>query len=83
MILLFATTVAILVLFSQRPLLSEYELVSRPLTTKKGSASPTATSVMQTEVVERPVEPVVFALIMYSESSAKEGAILLKVKSQD
>jgi len=26
-----------------------------------------------------PTEPVVFALIMYSESSAKEGAILMKV----
>jgi hypothetical protein len=26
-----------------------------------------------------PDEPVVFALIMYSESSAKEGAILMKV----
>jgi hypothetical protein len=82
--LLFAAAVATLVLFSQRPLLSEYsqpELVPRPLTTEKGSALPTATSVMQTEVVERPVEPVIFALLMYSETSAKEGAILLKVTS--
>jgi hypothetical protein len=34
---------------------------------------------VQTILVEPPVEPVVFALIMYSVSSAKEGAILLKV----
>jgi len=29
--------------------------------------------------VERQLEPVVFALLMFSENSAKEGAILLKV----
>jgi len=84
MILLFAVAVATLVLFSQRPLLSEYAqpgLFPRPLNPKKGSAPSTATPVMQTEVVERPVEPVVFALLMYSETSAKEGAILLKVTS--
>jgi hypothetical protein len=39
----------------------------------------TAPPVVQTILVEPPVEPVVFALIMYSVSSAKEGAILLKV----
>jgi hypothetical protein len=86
MILLFAAAVATLVLFSQleRPLLSEYtqrEPVPRPLTHEKGSSPPTAIPVMQTEVVERPVEPVFFALLMYSETSAKEGAILLKVRS--
>ena len=30
-------------------------------------------------VIEPPVEPVVFSLIMHSEPSAKEGAVLLKV----
>jgi hypothetical protein len=39
----------------------------------------TASPSMHTVVVEPHVEPVVFALVMYSESSAKEGAILLKV----
>ena len=34
---------------------------------------------IHTVVVEPPVEPVVFALIVHSESSAKEGAVLLKV----
>lgn len=87
MILLFATAVATLVLFSQRPLISEYfqpyqdSLIPRPLIPSKDSATPTATPVMQTEVAEHPVEPVVFALLMYSETSAKEGAILLKVMS--
>ncbi|KAI0253916.1 hypothetical protein BJV78DRAFT_1274386 [Lactifluus subvellereus] len=38
----------------------------------------TAAPVVQTILVEPPVEPVVFALVMYSVSSAKEGAILLK-----
>jgi hypothetical protein len=40
--------------------------------------TPTSPSI-HTVVVEPPVDPVVFALIIYSESSAKEGAILLKV----
>jgi len=86
MMLLFAAAVATLVLFSQRSLISEYfqpyqaSLIPHPLI-PPSSAAPTATPVMQTEVVERPVEPVVFALLMYSETSAKEGAILLKVLS--
>jgi len=86
MTLVFAAAVATLVLFSQRPLISEYfqpyqdSLIPRPLIPPKGSATPTATPVMQTEGVH-PVEPVVFALLMYSETSAKEGAILLKVMS--
>ena len=48
-----------------------------PLTvTATWSAPPTT----ETVIVESLVQPVVFALIMYSESSAKEGAILLKVR---
>jgi hypothetical protein len=83
MILLFAAAAAT-VLFSQHPILSGYththpyqvSLVPRPSTPLDNSASALT---VQTEVVERPVEPVVFALLMYSETSAKEGAILLKV----
>ena len=41
----------------------------------------TAHSTTKTMIVEPPVQPVVFALIMYSESSAMEGAVLLKVLS--
>ena len=87
MVLLFAAAVATLVLFSRRPLLSEHtqayqaSSIPRPSIPPENSTTPTATPVMQTEVVERPVEPVVFALLMYSETSAKEGAILLKVTS--
>lgn len=82
MILLFAAAATTLVLFSQHPLLSGYthpyqvSLVPRPSTPLEDSASALT---MQTEDVQRPVEPVVFALLMYSETSAKEGAILLKV----
>jgi hypothetical protein len=39
----------------------------------------TAPPTTKTMIVEPPVQPVVFALIMYSESSAKEGAVFLKV----
>ena len=82
MILLFAAAAATLVLFSQHPLLSGYthpyqvSLVPRPSTALQNSAT---TPTVQTEDLKRPVEPVVFALLMYSETSAKEGAILLKV----
>ncbi|KAH9023197.1 hypothetical protein EDB84DRAFT_477760 [Lactarius hengduanensis] len=38
----------------------------------------TAPPTTKTVIVEPPVQPVVFALVMFSESSAKEGAVLLK-----
>ena len=68
MILLFTAVVAILVLFS---LLSE----SSP-------DQPTSVSPQNAvTITSSTVEPVVFALIMYSGNSAREGAILLKVTS--
>ena len=73
MLLLFAAAVAILVLFSQRPLLSESSRNPRPPFSLENGAAPDSSTAVQT------VEPVVFALIMYSEGSAREGAILLKV----
>jgi hypothetical protein len=86
MVLLFAATVTTLVLFSQRAFLSEYiqsyraSLVLNPPNSPQDTITLTPL-VAQPVVVERPMEPVVFGLIMYSETSAKEGAILLKVKS--
>ena len=66
MILLFAVAIATLVLFSQLCLFSESPLDYRP---------PVSSPFAAVQVTE----PVVFALIMYSENSAREGAILLKV----
>jgi hypothetical protein len=39
----------------------------------------TAPPTTKTMIVEPPVQPVVFSLVMYSETSAMEGAVLLKV----
>jgi hypothetical protein len=84
--LLFAAAVALLFLFSKYPLLSEqiqtYRafVTSRPSTSQK-IVSPLGSHVVPLVVVEHAVEPVVFALLMHSEVSAKEGAVLLKVES--
>jgi hypothetical protein len=66
MFLLFAAAFATIVLFSRHSFLTE------PIGASLGfhSSSPPQNIAM---------EPVVFALIMFSESSATEGAILLKV----
>lgn len=74
MFLLFAAAVATLLLLSQLPFFSSPN--SRPsISAINGAALNSSTAV-------RTVEPVVFALIMYSESSAREGAVLLKVTPQ-
>ncbi len=69
MILLFAAAITTLVLFSQRSLFLESSLDNRPPVSSPFAAVQTT-------------EPVVFALIMYSENSAREGAILLKVSAR-
>jgi hypothetical protein len=68
MFLLFAAAVATIILFSRHPLLAE------PMAASLGLHS---SSLAQNSALE----PVVFALIMFSEASATEGAILLKVSS--
>jgi hypothetical protein len=73
MLLLLAAAAATLILLSQHPLLSESSLNPRPSISLKNGAALDYATVVQT------VEPVVFALIMYSEASAREGAVLLKV----
>jgi hypothetical protein len=60
----------------QIPCVPEIPFDSPPHTVTITQTAPPTTKTM---VVESPVEPVVFALIMYSESSAMEGAVLLKV----
>lgn len=67
MFLLFAAALATIILFSRHSLLTE------PMGATLGLNSPSSPQ-------NTAVEPVVFALIMFSESSAMEGAILLKVK---
>jgi len=64
MFLLFAAALALIILFSRHTLLAE------PTGAELGLHSPSSPQNM---------EPVVFALIMFGESSATEGAILLKV----
>jgi hypothetical protein len=54
----------------------ERQVDSPPLTVTITRTAPPTT---ETVVVEPPVQPVVLSLVMYSESSAKEGAVLLKV----
>jgi hypothetical protein len=66
MYLLFAAAFAMIVLFSRHPSLAE------PVGASLGLHSPSPPQ-------NTALEPVVFALIMFSESSATEGAILLKV----
>lgn len=63
MFLLFAAAFATIILFSRYPSLAD------PMGSSLGHYSPSLVA----------VEPVTFALIMFSESSATEGAILLKV----
>lgn len=53
------------------------QLINHPLHTV--TITQTAPPTTKTMIVEPPVQPVVFALIMYSEVSAVEGAVLLKV----
>jgi hypothetical protein len=79
LILLFAAAVATLLLLSQRPLLSGYVQPYRASPSSRPAISQNV--VTPTVAIEHAVEPVVFALIMHSEVSAKEGAILLKVRS--
>jgi hypothetical protein len=87
---LFAIAFVSIILFSQHHVLVEHAQPHHasldPQTLLHDSLPPstitvTAPPAIQTAFVEPPVEPVVFALVMYSESSAKEGAILLKVPS--
>ena len=71
MFLLFAAAVATLLLLSQleRPFLLGSSLNPRPsISVNNGAALNPSIA----------VEPVVFALIMYTEGSAREGAVLLK-----
>ena len=65
MFLLFAAAFATFVLFSRHSFLTE------PIGASLGFHSSSPQNIA--------MEPVVFALIMFSESSATEGAILLKV----
>jgi hypothetical protein len=69
MILLFAVAITTLILFSQRSLFLESSLDYRPPVSSPFAAV-------------QATEPVVFALIMYSEDSAREGAVLLKVSAR-
>jgi hypothetical protein len=85
--LLFAAAlVTTLLLFSQRPFLSENIephrafFAPRPSISLQNTVPLTGSPAVPTAVVEHvAVEPVIFALLMHSEVSAKEGAILLKV----
>jgi hypothetical protein len=88
LILLVAAAVATVLLVSQRPLLSgrvQPYRVSPPSSSRpaisQNVVTPTASSIVPTVSIEHAVGPVVFALLMHSEVSAKEGAILLKVRS--
>jgi hypothetical protein len=65
MFLLFAAVLATIVLFSRH--------LAEPIGASLGLHS------LSTSPQNTALEPVVFALIMFSESSATEGAILLKV----
>jgi hypothetical protein len=66
--LLLAAALATIILFSR------HSLFTSPMGTSLGLHSPSSPQNIA-------MEPVVFALIMFSESSATEGAILLKVSS--
>lgn len=68
-ILLLAATFIVIVLFSR------HHFPAEPAQSPGALFRPHADSLAP----HPPVEPVVFALIMYSEGSATEGAILLKV----
>ncbi len=70
MFLLFAAVFVIIILLSRHPFLAE------PMGASLGLHSPFSS---QNPASLAAAEPVVFALIMFSESSATEGAILLKV----
>jgi hypothetical protein len=59
----------------QIPCVPSAQIDSPPHTVTITQTAPPTTKTM---IVEPPVQPVVFALIMYSESSAMEGAVLLK-----
>jgi len=94
MFLLFAVAIVCVILFSRQHNHAEYAPDRAPLgppsffapklpeNLPPGTITMTAPPAIQTLIVEPSVEPVVFALVMYSEPSAKEGAILLKVGSQ-
>jgi hypothetical protein len=75
MVLLFAVIFVVIILFSRRPFLAEPE-------PPELYGAPLGLHASATLAQHRSAEPVVFALIMYSESSAIEGAILMKVLLQ-
>ena len=75
MVLLFAAIFVVIILFSRRPFLAEPEF-------SDSYGAPPGLHASATLAQRRSAEPVVFALIMYSESSAIEGAILMKVLLQ-
>ena len=91
--LLVAAAFVSILLYSQQPLGEKYPRACQsldpqitcvpelqvdypPLTVTITRTAPPTT---KTVIVEPPVQPVVFSLVMYSESSAKEGAVFLKV----
>ena len=73
LVLLFVAALAVIAVFLERYLLSEPS--ESPL---YPSLPDTLQNVVPPSAIQ-PVEPVVITLIMYSEDSAREGAILLKV----
>ena len=82
-LLLVATFASIALLYSQQFLGERYpqpqadlQFDSPPLTVTITRTAPPTT---ETLVVKPPVQPVVFSLLMYSESAAMEGAVLMKV----
>jgi hypothetical protein len=92
MFLLCAIAIVCIVLFSKQHGYAEHAPYQAPLSPTSlvpklpENLPPSTITIMappsiQTLIVEPSVEPVVFALIMYSEPSAKEGAVLLKVRS--
>lgn len=80
MFLLIAVASASIILFSRHPLFAESTVASLGLHV---SCPPQNTPLLDSPNAPQntPLEPVVFALIMVRERSAKEGAILLKVPS--
>jgi hypothetical protein len=80
MFLLFAAAFATIIFFSRHPLLAESTGASLGLHLPH---PPQNTPLLHSPnpLQNTPLGPVVFALIMVSEYSAKEGAILLKVPS--
>lgn len=92
MFVLFAAALATIILFSRHPLFAEPTEASLGLDLPSPPQNaplldlpnpPQDTPFLHSPPPPQniPLEPVVFALIVFSENSAKEGAILLKVPS--